>query len=175
MSQSTGENTGSSGKRVACVRLLIVDDQPRVRRSLEALLIALRWSNASSTQIPIVIVGKANDGQQAVAQVQALHPDVVILDLPFHDPANLALTSGTELNGLAAIRTIKHRWPDVRIVVLTMYATDRAAILLAGADVFLLKGCPTSELLDAVAGYVVGSGYPSSGLTSSSVSPSRTA
>ncbi len=155
MSQYTGDNIGGSGKRATCVRLLIVDDQPRVRRSLEVLLIALRWSKAG-TPIPIVIVGKANNGQQAVAQVQALRPDVVVLDLPFHDPANPALTSGPALNGLVAIRTIKQQWPDVRIVVLTMYATDRAAILMAGADVFLLKGCPTSELLDAVSSGLAG-------------------
>ena len=35
-----------------------------------------------------------------------------------------------------------------RVVVLTMYATDRSAVLQAGADAFLLKGCPTRELLD---------------------------
>jgi DNA-binding NarL/FixJ family response regulator len=150
MSQPIGMNTASSGNSLACVRLLIADDQPRVRQSLEALLTALRWSTPSRTEIPIEIVGEADDGQQAVEQVQALHPDVVVLDLPTHDSANRELISGSKLDGLAAIRTIKSRWPAVRVVVLTMYATDRAAVLLAGADAFLLKGCPTSELLDAV-------------------------
>ena len=45
---------------------------------------------------------------------------------------------------------IKSRWPATRIVVLTLFATDRASVLSAGADAFLLKGCPTSELLEAV-------------------------
>jgi DNA-binding NarL/FixJ family response regulator len=54
------------------------------------------------------------------------------------------------LDGMAVIRTIKSRWPVVRIVVLTMYATDRIAALEAGADAFLLKGCSTAELLEAV-------------------------
>ena len=45
---------------------------------------------------------------------------------------------------------IKRDWPAIRIVVLTMFATDRTSALTAGADTFLLKGCPTSELLDAV-------------------------
>lgn len=150
MSQPTGNITGSSGNSVACIRLLIADDQPRVRQSLEALLTALRWSTPSRTEIQIEIVGEADDGQQAVEQVQALHPDVVVLDLPTHDSANRVSISGSKLDGLAAIRTIKSRWPAVRVVVLTMYATDRSAVLLAGADAFLLKGCPTSELLDAV-------------------------
>ena len=141
---------GNSENGLATIRLLIADDQPRVRQSLEALLTALRWSSLSRTEIPIEIVGEANDGRQAVEQVQALHPDVVVLDLPTHNSAHRVLIPESELDGLAAIRTIKSRWPDVRIVVLTMYATDRSAVLLAGADAFLLKGCPTNELLAAV-------------------------
>ena len=54
------------------------------------------------------------------------------------------------LDGLATIEMIKNQWPAIRIVVLTMYATDRASVLGAGADAFLLKGCPTSELLEAM-------------------------
>ncbi len=150
MSQPIGKNTGSSENSFACVRLLIADDQPRVRQSLEALLTALRWSNPSRTETPIEIVGEANDGQHAVEQVQALQPDVVVLDLPTHDAANRMPVSGSKLDGLVVIRTIKRRWPAVKVVVLTMYATDRSAVLLAGADAFLLKGCPMSELLDAV-------------------------
>jgi DNA-binding NarL/FixJ family response regulator len=150
MSQPTGKSTGSAGDNFACVRLLIADDQPRVRQSLEALLTALRWSDPSRVRTSIEIVGEADNGQQAVAQVQALHPDVVVLDLPTHNSAYRGSISGSQLDGLVAIRTIKHRWPSVRVVVLTMYATDRSAVLLAGADAFLLKGCPTSELLDAV-------------------------
>lgn len=150
MSQSTEKKGGGDGKNAASIRLLIADDQPRVRQSLEALLTALRWSTPNPIQIPIEIVGKAGDGQTAVAQVRALQPDVVVLGLPTHNAAGQLFISGAKLDGLAAIRTIKRQWPDVRIVVLTMYATDRAAVLLAGADAFLLKGGPTSELLAAV-------------------------
>jgi DNA-binding NarL/FixJ family response regulator len=132
------------------VRLLIADDQPRVRQSLEALLTALRWNTPSRSEIPIEIVGGADSVQQVVERVQALHPDVVVLDLLAHDSAHRVLLAGAELDGLAVIRTIKGQWPAVRVVVLTMYATDRAAVLQAGADAFLLKGCPTSELLAAV-------------------------
>jgi DNA-binding NarL/FixJ family response regulator len=135
----------------ASVRLLIAGDQPRVRQSLEALLTAQRWSTPDRSEIQIEIVGEANDGQQAVAQVEALNPDVIVLDLPTHDSNNRVFIPGSKLDGLAAIRTIKVRWPSVRIVVLTMYATDRSAVLLAGADVFLLKGCTTNDLLEAMA------------------------
>ncbi len=132
-----------------CIRLLIVDDQPRARQSLEALLTALCWRTTGHTGMTIQIVGEADDGVQAVKLVGALHPDVVVLDLPMHDAAQQT-TPGHEPGGLVAIRTIKQRWPAIKIVVFTMYATDRAAVLRAGADSFLLKGCPTSELLAAV-------------------------
>lgn len=142
----------SSGKNFARIRLLIADDQPRVRHSLEALLTALRWSDPSQTELPIEIVGEADDGQHVLEQIQALQPHVVVFDIPIHHSAHQPPISGMKIDGLATIRTIKAQWPAVRIVVLTMYATDRAAVLQAGADVFLLKGCSTSELLDAVSG-----------------------
>jgi two-component system, LuxR family, secretion system response regulator SsrB len=148
MSHPTGKTTTNSASRLTAIRLLIADDQPRVRHSLEALLTAQRWST-NCIEVMIEIVGEADDGHQAVAQVEALLPDVVVLDLPIYDVAKRALIS-EKLDGLSVIQTIKRRWPDVRIVFLTMYATDRFAILLAGADAFLLKGCPTEELLEAV-------------------------
>jgi DNA-binding NarL/FixJ family response regulator len=144
----------AAGAPSACIRVLIVDDQPRARRSLGALLTAMRWRPPSDTNSlqgatphrPLEIVGEAEDGQQAVAQVQALRPDVVVMDVHLQ----AVLSGEPKVNGLAAIRNIKHGWPFIRIVVLTMYATDRASALTAGADAFLLKGCPTHELLEAV-------------------------
>jgi len=135
------------------VRVLIADHQPRARRSLKALLTAMRWSTpndlAQPTRagaFPIEIVGEAENGREALEQVRALQPDVVLMDLHPH-----ALSEPeVRLDGLATIETIKNRWPAVRIVVLTLYATDRASVVSAGADAFLLKGCPTEELLEAM-------------------------
>ncbi len=136
-----------------CTRVLIVDDQPRARRSLKALLTAMRWSTperagqpAPASYYPVEVVGEAEDGAQAVQQVQALLPDVVVMDLQLHSVSALEPL----LDGMATILAIKSAWPATRIVVLKMYATDRAAVLAAGADAFLLKGCPTTELLAAV-------------------------
>ena len=136
-----------------CIRVLIADDQPRARRSLKALLTALRWSTPSHAEPPapagflaVEVVGEAEDGPQAVEQVRALLPDVVVMDLQMHTVS----APEPRLGGMATIQMIKSGWPAIRIVVLTMYATDRASILAAGADAFLLKGCPTRELLDAV-------------------------
>ena len=85
------------------------------------------------------VVGEAEDGLQAINQMEMLHPDVVVMDLQV-----------PRLHGMAAIKNIKNRWPDVRIVVLTMYAKDRSSAFESGADAFLLKGCPANELLDAL-------------------------
>jgi DNA-binding NarL/FixJ family response regulator len=133
--------------------VLIADDQPRARRSQTALLTALRWSTPSRSESPtpassyaLEVVGEAADGAQALEQVSALQPDVVVMDLQLHTVS----APGPRLDGMATIRLIKHRWPAIRIVVLTMYTVDRASVLAAGADAFLLKGCATSELLDAV-------------------------
>ena len=150
MSQPSGRNSEDLKSRLASIRLLIADDQPRVRQSLEALLTALRWRTSNNTNVLFEIVGAADDGQATVQQVQTLHPDVVVLDLPTHDSVGQALPSDEKLDGLTVIRIIKRQWPEIKIVVLTMYATDRSAVLLAGADVFLLKGCPTHQLLEAV-------------------------
>jgi len=143
----------AGGENIVCIRVLIADDQPRSRRSLKALLTAMRWSTPSdigqpthAAFFPVEIVGEAENGQQAVEQVCALRPDVVLMDLHPH----AASTPEPRPGGWSAIEMIKSRWPDIRIVVLTMYATDRTPALTAGADAFLLKGCPTSELLDAV-------------------------
>ena len=134
-----------------CTRVLIADDQPRARHSLKALLTATGWSTPSHAGqpthpgfFPIEVVGEAEDGPQTVEQVRALRPDVVVMDLQPH------AESPPGPDGMATIQVIKSRWPTIRIVVLTMYATDRASVLAAGADAFLLKGCPTRELLDAV-------------------------
>jgi DNA-binding NarL/FixJ family response regulator len=133
--------------------VLIADDQPSARRSLNALLTAMRLSAPIHTQQPtpegffsVEVVGIVENGQQAVEQVQANYPDVVVMDLPLHT----APASEVTLDGLATIQIIKRRWPATRIVVLTMYATSRASVLAAGADAFLLKGCSTQELIDAL-------------------------
>ncbi len=134
------------GKNIVCIRVFIVDDKSRARSSLRALLTAMRWNTPSSIEQPATggfnsfeVVGEAEDGLQAINQMEMLHPDVVVMDLQV-----------PRLHGMAAIKDIKNRWPDVRIVVLTMYAKDRSPALDAGADAFLLKGCPAKELLEVL-------------------------
>jgi DNA-binding NarL/FixJ family response regulator len=113
-------------------RVLIADDRPRSRSGLRAVL-ALRSE--------IEIVGEAADGQEAVRLVAECRPDVVLMD------ARMPV-----LDGVEATHLIKEGWPEVRVVVLTMYPTYREDALAAGADAFLIKGCPASELVAALAG-----------------------
>ena len=112
------------------IRVLIVDDQAATRQGLRALL---------TLSVGVEVVGEAADGRDAVRLVAECHPDVVLMDVQMPD-----------MDGLEATRRIKGRWPEVRIVALTMYAKYRVPALAAGADAFLLKGCSTRVLQEAI-------------------------
>jgi DNA-binding NarL/FixJ family response regulator len=51
------------------------------------------------------------------------------------------------MDGLTATRLIKERWPETRVIMLTMYGSHRPDAIVAGADAFLVKGCSAEELL----------------------------
>lgn len=111
-------------------RVLIVDDQRPTRQGLKAVL-------TLSPQVEII--GEAADGQESVDLVAKHHPDVVLMDVQM-----------PVMDGLEATRHIKSRWPEVRVVVLTMHANYRTRALAAGADAFLIKGCPSEMLRAAI-------------------------
>jgi DNA-binding NarL/FixJ family response regulator len=129
------------------MRVLIADDRPRSRDGLRALLATVRLSPSAALRIgahgeawpEVEVVGEAADGEEAVRLVEECRPDVVLMDVRM--PA---------MDGLEATRFIKGRWPEVKVIVLTIYATYRADALAAGADAFLVKGCPAEELLEAI-------------------------
>ncbi len=110
-------------------RVLIVDDSSQAREGLKALL----------ATAPVKVVGEAADGREAVHLIEVRQPDVVLMD-----------ASMPVLDGLEATRLIKAQWPAVRVIVLTIHTGLRAEALAAGADAFLVKGCPASELLVAI-------------------------
>ena len=110
--------------------VLIVDDRSQAREGLKALL---------ATAPAVQVVGEASDGKEAIDLVEQCRPDVVLLDAMM-----------PVLDGLEATRRIKEQWPQIRVIVLTIHTALRAEALAAGADAFLVKGCPAGELLAAI-------------------------
>ena len=116
---------------------MIVDDIHQVRQGL-ATVLKLAGSSAGAR---IEIAGEACNGQQAIEQAQALQPDVVLMDLEM-----------PVLDGYTATRQIKLAAPAIRIVALSIHSNPdlRQMALVAGADVFVEKGAPLEELIQAI-------------------------
>ena len=114
------------------IRIMIADDHPVVREGLAAML---------GREPDIEVVGEARDGQEAVERVDALHPDIVLMDLQM-----------PRLDGVEAIRQIRARHADVQTIVLTTYGDDDSIFrgIEAGARGYLLKDAPRDELFRAV-------------------------
>jgi DNA-binding NarL/FixJ family response regulator len=114
------------------VRLLIVDDQPLIRRGLSMML---------ATEPGVQVVGQAADGQEAIQMALALTPDVVVMDLQM-----------PRVSGVVATREITARLPATRVVVLTTYADDELVFeaIRAGAHAYLLKDASEAEVLDTI-------------------------
>lgn len=115
-------------------RLLIVDDQSRARQSLSALLVI---------DFPQIELREAFDGQEALRQMEAFHPDIVVMDV---------LMPGGD--GIEATRLIKTRYPLTKVILYSMYAEYQPVALVAGADAFIVKGAPSGTLVTAIAGLV---------------------
>jgi DNA-binding NarL/FixJ family response regulator len=111
----------------APLRILIADDDRRARAGIRAVL---------TTMLVCEIVGEAVDGEEAVAQVACYRPDAVLMDLTM-----------PVLDGLQATRMIKGLWPEVTVVVLTMYGDKRSAAMAAGADAFVCKGETPAQIV----------------------------
>lgn len=111
-------------------RLLIADDNAATR----AATIALLESSAHQAAI-----WEAANGEEAVQLAERIQPDVILMDVQM-----------PKLDGIQATQRIKACWPAIKIIVMTMYITYRAAALAAGADAFLLKGGSVDGLITAV-------------------------
>jgi DNA-binding NarL/FixJ family response regulator len=114
------------------IRLLIADDHPVVRDGLSGI-----FTGADGFEV----VGVAQDGAQAVHQVAALDPDVVLMDLRMPN-----------MGGVAAISELARTGARARVLVLTTFDTDTDVLpaIEAGATGYLLKDAPREELYRAV-------------------------
>lgn len=114
------------------IRLLLVDDQSLVRQGLKAML---------SLESDLEIVGMAENGEVAIAQVEALQPDVILMDVRM-----------PVMNGTTATRNICAQFPHTKVLVLSTYDEDRDVkeAIRAGAKGYLLKDMPSEELAHAI-------------------------
>lgn len=112
------------------LRVLIVDDCTIVRDGLQSILQA---------SLDVEVVGEAGDGCEALTQVERLHPDIILMD--------------AQMPGLSGVETtsrIKKRWPNVKVLFLTVHSSYIEAARAAGADSCLMKDCTWRELVEAV-------------------------
>jgi DNA-binding NarL/FixJ family response regulator len=114
------------------LRILVVDDHPMFRFGLTAMLDA---------EPGFTVVGEAADGHEAVQAAEALHPDVVVMDV--HLPG---------ISGVEATRRIVTALPDVGVLMLTMSDESESvfATLRVGAHGYLLKNAQPEEIVRAI-------------------------
>jgi DNA-binding NarL/FixJ family response regulator len=114
------------------IRVLIVDDHAILREGLRALL---------SYYDDVEVVGEAQDGGDALRLVEAVHPDIVLMDIAMPG-----------MNGLEATRKIHDQFPGTQVLVLTQYEDWQYVmpLLKAGAAGFILKKALGEDLISAI-------------------------
>ena len=121
------------------IRILLVDDQSFARRFV---------SSSLKDNRNLDIVGTADNGHDAIAKVESLKPDLVLIDLEM-----------PEMDGITATEIIVRQFPECKVLVLSSHETKDYLqnALRAGAKGYLIKGSPAKELSDAI--YSVYRGY----------------
>ena len=114
------------------IRVVVADDHPVVRHGLCTML---------EIEDDIEVVGRAADGEEAIAEVRDKRPDIVLLDVQM-----------PHVDGIEALRRIRIEDPDARVIVLTTYRNEDYIFpsLQAGARGYLLKDASREELAAAI-------------------------
>ena len=123
------------------IRIFLADDHLILREGIRSLL----------GKVPdIEIVGEAGDGAEAVAKVEQLVPDVVLMDITMPG-----------MSGLEATKQIKQKYPQVKILILTIHETNQylSQMLQAGASGYVVKTTAASELISAIRAVYQGDVY----------------
>jgi DNA-binding NarL/FixJ family response regulator len=129
------------------VRIVLADDHTILREGLRALL---------SADPDFEIIGEAGDGREAVRCVEKLGPDLLLMDL-----------SMPRMIGMDAISEIKKRYPETKIIALTVHKTEEYLLstLQAGVDGYVLKDATHDELVMAIHNVMAGKRYLSPGIS----------
>ena len=129
------------------VRIVLAEDHTILREGLRALLTA---------DPDFEIIGEAADGREAVRFVEKQIPDLILMDL-----------SMPRMTGMDAIREIKKRYPQTKIIALTVHKTEEylRTTLHAGADGYVLKDATRDELMMAIQSVLKGKTYLSPGVS----------
>ena len=111
------------------IKLLLVDDEPLVRKGLRMRL---------ASEPDLVVGGEATNGKEALVLAEALHPDVVLMDI------ELPL-----MDGIAATQALHAFSPELAVIILTIHDDEatRAQAQAAGATAFITKSGANGELL----------------------------
>jgi len=122
-------------------RVLLVEDHVVLRQGLKALF---------ADEPDVEIVGEANNGREALRQMQELQPDIALMDI-----------SMPGLNGIEATRQIRQHYPEVKVVILSMHANEEYVfqVLRAGALGYVLKQADSSEVLMAIRAALSGGSF----------------
>jgi two-component system response regulator NreC len=133
------------------ITLLLADDHTILRQGLRAILEA---------ESDFSIIGEANSGQEALDQIEALKPDILVLDLALPD-----------MSGLEVIRRMHRSTTQTQVVVLSMHARGAYVqeALKYGAKGYILKGSDARELVLAIRQAKLGQRYLSPSLVKSSI------
>jgi NarL family two-component system response regulator LiaR len=114
------------------IRVMIVDDHSMVRTGLAAFI---------QVKPDLELVGEAKNGQEALLLCERLQPDVILMDLVM-----------PRMDGVAATRAVRERWPHIQIIALTSFQEQELVrdALQAGAISYLLKDVSTDALAEAI-------------------------
>jgi DNA-binding NarL/FixJ family response regulator len=128
-------------------RIVIAEDHTILREGLRALV---------SSNPGLEVAGEAADGREAIRCVEKMKPDLVLMDL-----------SMPRMTGMDAIREIKRRSPDTKILVLTVHKNEEYILetFKVGANGYILKDSTHSELAMAIKNVLSGRHYISPGIS----------
>ena len=112
------------------VDVMIVEDNHRARRALSYFI---------RLQAGLQVASEASNGADAIDLIKQRVPDVILMD------ARMPV-----MDGIEAIRIIKKHWPQVKIIVLSMYSQYELEASEAGADAFLRKCCDTGQIVSTL-------------------------